>query len=171
MEGLKFFITGVEYTGFSIVKLAIDFGFKNKPHKVEDVHRTIIESVIYLRNKDVNVKVMLPSGDEMIGIPDKMQDDKVNVPDKNKIDINVDEDEMVVLFEDGIYRVDPLYLNDDECWDVQLFGNPGCTGCDRKNKVECFGQEVLATGHNIWGSLAPLAIRLGNREIRKKEGK
>jgi len=170
VEGLKFFIGDKQYNGFEIVKLALDFGSQHKPQKITDMHSTIMLSVTHLRCKGVPVKVLLPSGDEMIGIPGDPADGIATKTDTKLLEAKVDEDEMIVLFGDGVYRVDPMYLS-NECWDVQLFGNPGCFGCPDKNKVTCWGEDVIKNGHNTYGSTVPLAFRMGDRPKREKEVK
>lgn len=161
MTGLKYYIVEKEYSPAEVIRLASDFGSTIKPKSISRIHETIMESVRYLRTKNVPVKVMMPNGDELVIT------DVPKIEDVKQIEFKND-NSMMVIFEDGVYEIDPAFLS-EECWDVQLFGNPGCQKCEHKNKISCDGDFILKNGHNNIGNEIPLAKRIADRP--RREGK
>lgn len=174
MKGLKYSIAGKEYTPASLIRLANDFGGNIKPNSIARIHETLMNAVKYLREKGVWVKVLLDDGNELLitdspksSVKDKTKQN--NKQDIKQIEFKPEEGCMVVLFDDGVYEINPAFLS-DECWDVQLFGNPGCQRCEDKNKIMCDGQDVLKNGQNSMGNQIPLAKRIADRPRREGKG-
>jgi hypothetical protein len=167
-ENVKYFIGDAEMDGFNLFKLAKGFGWKGPDKTLVDQFGTNIEafdsitqaSVDYLRTRDVRIKIVI-KGDSGVSV---LQDEtKLLEAPKDFNDTSV----ITIIKDDGVFTVDTALLS-EECWDIQIWGLPGCKGCGYKGKFECWGEDIMETKKNVLGNVPPLAIRIADRP--KREG-
>jgi len=164
MENPKYFIGKTEYTGFEILKLAFDMGWRGAENDVRlstSVPESIKKAVIFLDLKGVRIITVYETDEGEVdseGFYKALKD-----PPKEK---PVNDLVMICLVEDSIYEVDTSYLG-TECWDIQIFGVLGCKACALKNKEGCSGEETaLKEGVNSLGHKIPIAKEIGKRPKR-----
>ncbi len=152
---INYYIGECKFNTFDLVKLAMDFGWKSVDLRIE-TPSPLQSAIEFLSLKGIDVRrIIIEGGSNPI------------VPETSKTLVNINNEIMRCFAGDSEYLIDTTLLG-DECWDIQIFGILGCTGCPDKNRDTCSGGVSVANGKNSLGNDIPIAKVIG---LRTKRGK
>jgi hypothetical protein len=166
----KYFIGDKEYSGFELVKTALEFGWKGTDKGINGAVQTdsaITNAVEYLKTtKQMTIRELWIHSSDPIKPPEvhmipKLPTPALMTPNDNSI--------MTVYYMDSAYSLDTKLLG-EECWDLQIFGNSVCIQCSDRDKPEQCCGGVSLEGKNSLGNEIPIAKLTGKR-LKRENGK